>query len=506
MKPTINYFKIAVSLCFMAWLLIACQPEQASSSIAVTPATAVPRVIYVTPSTIPSAIPTVQVQTPTATPTVAPTATHTPDLEVLEAQCQMTLLQRYTDASDLCLGEATGYLCNGGAIQMAEPEGRIANSLANMGALIEAAEIDMVQTKPLLSPEGGGLLWMRFTDATAMNGLLVGDVTVRDVTPNDAGFDPWLSFTLETRDSAVACDEAPHSTLIAQGPYGQTSRFVVNGTSVDLNGTIAIQTVDNQTVFIALEGRSRLTVFGTSRIFYAGEQISVPYEAGNWSRPQAVPNQATPLNYDRIHDLPITLLDRAILLPQPGNVRTVGRVNMRAEPNIESRLLYQVPVDEPVSILGENTEQTWYHVRLGNGETGWMRNDLVVGSLGEVAVAYDETPLPPQRYGASSGANAVVAAAQGGNLRQAPDVSFRVLNTLGAGTEVELLARSPYSPWVKVNVGGTVGWMALITLETDSIVQFLPIDYDVPLPAGPTATPVFEFGGGHAYPDPSGGQ
>jgi uncharacterized protein YraI len=100
----------------------------------------------------------------------------------------------------------------------------------------------------------------------------------------------------------------------------------------------------------------------------------------------------------------------------------------------------------------------------------------------------------------------MVVAPSGGNLRQAPDVQFPIVDTLDQGKVVELLARSPYSPWVKVDAGGQVGWMALITVETDTVIGFLPIDYDVPLPPGPTATPIFAFGGGHAYPDPLAGQ
>jgi hypothetical protein len=99
-----------------------------------------------------------------------------------------------------------------------------------------------------------------------------------------------------------------------------------------------------------------------------------------------------------------------------------------------------------------------------------------------------------------------IKVAQGGNLRRAPDVSFPVLQTLPEGTVVTLLSRSPYSPWVKVDAAGTIGWLALITLETRVAIPFLPVDYQAPLPPQPTPTPQFSFGGGHAYPDPSGGQ
>jgi hypothetical protein len=71
--------------------------------------------------------------------------------------------------------------------------------------------------------------------------------------------------------------------------------------------------------------------------------------------------------------------------------------------------------------------------------------------------------------------------------------------TLPAGTTLNLMARSPYSPWVKVENGGVVGWAALIALETQAVIEALPIDYDVPPPPAPTQVPG-SFG--NAFPDP----
>ena len=503
MMTLLHYFRLILVILSIMLIVMACQPEQAAVIVEITQAPSQPRVIYVTPTQEPTGIPTVSIISPTPSPTPSLTPSPTPDIAAREAQCSAVLTTLYTQASELCLGEASGAFCNGGIAPYAEPQGRISASLAQSGALVEAGVLDLVQTSPLLTDNSGGVVWMRLQEATTLNALLVGDVTVRDTTPPDGGFDPWLSFVVET-GGEVDCNTAPRSAFIAQGPYGATASFVVNGVSLDLNGTVVIQTIGEETHFTALEGRSRLTVFGTSRDFYAGEQVNIPYADGTFARPSGNPPPPIPLTFSEIRNLPIVLLDRPVLLPQPGLVRTINRTNMRSEPDEEAQLLFQVPSDEPLSILGQNPEESWYHVRLGNGETGWMRSDLVDGTVGEVNSNYAATPVPPQRLGA--GANrAIVVAAQGGNLREAPDVSFRVLATLPENTEVELIARSPYSSWVKVDTGTQLGWMALITLETKSVIQFLPIDYSVPLPLGPTATPAFSFGGGHAYPDPRGG-
>jgi uncharacterized protein YgiM (DUF1202 family) len=210
------------------------------------------------------------------------------------------------------------------------------------------------------------------------------------------------------------------------------------------------------------------------------------------------------MEYDLVKNLPIVLFDRPVAIPQAGYVETQGMVNMRTAPDLNSQLLYQVPAGEVMSVLGVSSDSAWYHIRLGNGETGWMSADLLSQTLDVIENVYDTTPEPPQRVG-DLGRMASVIVEQGGNLRTAPDVGFGVKQTVPFGSEVELIARSPYSPWVKVNTGNDEGWMALITLKTAAVISSLPIDYTVPLPTNPTATPSFSYGGGHAYPDPNGG-
>ncbi|HEX2905922.1 MAG TPA: hypothetical protein VHO69_03630 [Phototrophicaceae bacterium] len=48
-----------------------------------------------------------------------------------------------------------------------------------------------------------------------------------------------------------------------------------------------------------------------------------------------------------------------------------------------------------------------------------------------------------------------------------------------------------------------IGWLSLVALETQAIIESLPIDYDVPTPPPPTRVPG-SFG--NAFPDPNKGQ
>ncbi len=449
----------------------------------------------------PTAIPTRPPITPSPTPTLSTTEAGGP--AVVDIPCEAILQNLYETASEVCIGGPAGYFCNGGLPPRVEPSGPIASALAASGSLVEVALIDSVQSAPLLTNNSGGLVWMRLSELIELNALLVGDVQVHDVTPAQGNFPPWQAFLVQTGADTPICDNTPRPAFIAQNrAAGKPTRVVINGVSVDIDGTMVVQTESAQTVFTLLEGLGRVTVFGQAETLFPGQQIIVPYAEGDFTRPVDVPDPAAPLDLARIADLPIPLFDTPVLLPQPGFVTTNGTVNMRAAPGLDAPLLYEVPPGQIISILGQDSRAEWYHVRLGNGETGWMKADLLIGQKGRIEAVYDATPIPPQRLG-DLGNSGRVAMPAGSNLRRAPDTSFPILGTLAYGTEVTLLARSPYSPWVKVEGNGQVGWMALTQLETRAAIKFLPVDYTVPFPVAPTAVP--DWGGGHAYPDPRDG-
>jgi uncharacterized protein YgiM (DUF1202 family) len=416
-------------------------------------------------------------------------------VEVSDAMCSPALNAIWTTASNACVGKPAGFICNGGSAPLVEPAGPVSSALSAVGALVEVAAVDAIHTHAMtLANNHGGVAWVRLPALTV---LLVGNVSVRDVSPPD--FSAWQSMIVQTGADAPVCGIAPRNAFVAQTPVDQTINFVVNGASVVMNGTILVQTSDSQTLFISLSGQARILARGMEQALLTGEEISVPYNPGDFAAPAGPPSLPQPFNVTLSQNLPVALLDRPLLLPQPGYVATAGQVNMRTDPSTDAALVAQVPAGQVMSVLGRNTAGDWYHVQLNTGETGWMYAQLLRQNLGSIQAIYDATPIPPQRYGAL-GQIATVIAPAGLNLRQAPDVSFGLVVTIPAGTQVNLLARSPYSPWVKVEAGGIIGWAALITLETQSVIEALPIDYDVPPPPEPTRVPG-SFG--NAFPDPN---
>ena len=349
------------------------------------------------------------------------------------------------------------------------------------------------------------MVWLRLEETLLLNALLLGDIQVKDSSSSDSGLPRWSSVIISSGENAATCQGiAPFGVMVAQSVYGRTARLAINGVSAAINGTLVALTQGPQTRFIALEGKVTLLALGHSHSLYAGEQLDLAYAPGDWTRPAEAPGTPRLMNYDLVEHLPVALFSRPLPIPQPGYAQTQGGVNMRAAPDINARLLFQVPAGQTMNALGISSDGEWLHIRLGNGETGWMSAPLLAKNLGEIKRVYDETPLPPQRYGELA-KRATVNVAAGGNLRDAPDTAFRIRQTLPYGTRLTLLARSPYSPWAKVTTGSVSGWMALFTLRTQAVISSLPIDYSAPFPPRATSTPVFSYGGGHAYPDPDSG-
>jgi uncharacterized protein YgiM (DUF1202 family) len=465
-----------------------------------------PTPIVLVQTTIPPK--TVEIATAIPTRSVIPSATPRPMVQPVAATmppattgptCDEALAGLFQSASSLCLGRPYGLICNGGSAPQVEPAGQVSNSLASTGALVEVDVVDALHT-PFTVPQNGtmGLAWIRLPDPILISGLLIGDVAIRDVAPPD--FSAWQSIIVKTGNETPVCGIAPNDMLIIQSQLNQVSRLVINGVSVVATGaTVAVKTIDTSTVFINLSGQVNILALGQERPLYAGEQIAVPYRPDDFSAPAAPPGEQEFIDMTLLRNVPVSLLDRPILLPQPGYVQTQGQVNLRSLPSADSDIILEVGAGEVMSVLGRNTAGDWYHVRMDSGETGWMLADILLRNVGEIQAVYDETPLPPQRYG-ELGLTGKVLAPIGVNLRSAPDTAFDIIGALPDGTELNLLARSPYSPWVKVEADGLVGWLALITLDTDAVIDALPIDYDVPPPPPPTRVPG-SFG--NAFPDPN---
>jgi len=414
--------------------------------------------------------------------------------------CADYLTQFYSVATELCLSAPDNYVCNGGNAPLAEPVGPVSNSLGTLGAIVPLDALTSLRTSAF-TPDGsnGGVVWIR-SETNQVRAILLGDAFIRDVSVLAP---KWSNIVLNTQPSPDGCFATPQSSFTFQAKEQfEPIRLTINGVALDVNGTVSVLTSPTETIFIVIEGVMRVTVYESSQLVLAGQEIRLPYINNDFSAPAGPPPLPMPYTSALLTNLPIGLLDRPIYLPQPGYVTTDARVNLRTGPSTRFDIIYEVPSGQIMTILGINPAGDWYHVRLANGQTGWMSAEFLGRNHGVISTVYDSTPLPPQRYG-DLGNHARVTAMSGVVMRQAPDASFPEMMTIPVGTELELLARSPYSSWVKVSMQGVVGWVALLALDTQAIVEALPIDDAVPtLVAEVTVIPYPTVIFGGAFPDP----
>jgi len=432
----------------------------------------------------------------------APAADEAPPLA-----CESTLEGLWALSSDACATGPIGFICNGGSAPQARPSGPVANSLAPVGALVETDVVEAVQTSPIITQVvGGGVMWFRWGDPHYLTGVIVGEVVMFDVTADELA--PWTSMVVQTGMNRPDCPTTPHNTLVLEAQPNLLSRVTVNGVPLEIGGAMAVRTIGETTAFVALAGKNALTLQGLELPLWTGQQILINYPPGDFTQPLATLTNVTSLNPDLIEHLPVGLLDQPVWLPQPGYATTEGTVNLRAEPSLQALIIGQVPAGELLTVMGTNPAGDWLHVSVGSGYSGWMFADLLNANQLAVNVTYEATPQPPQRFGELN-AVARVRAPAGLNVRENPDVNFPAVNVLANGEQVNMIARSPYSPWVKVTdaSGNALGWVAVVALDTRANIGALPVDNRVPLPpagsapAEPTPAPG-SFG--NAFPDPNG--
>lgn len=431
---------------------------------------------------------------PTSTPEPSPVPTYDP------AACAQTLESLFIYATETCLGKSAGYVCSGTTPPDAlhvEPQGAVSTSLTTTGSLIAVGEIDSLRTPATaLETNTVGLVFVRPADPLNYSALLLGEGTLTDASPPD--FPAWTSMLVTTSPVVPECASAPVAALVLQGTPGMGTRIVVNGASLLLNGTVLVRANPEAgvTLFTGLAGVSSVQTFGSEQTLWAGLQLSVPGAPGDLSVTAGPPSLPQPLDPAQLNNLPVALFERPLQLPQPGVSVTQGAVNLRTAPTTGAAVIVQVAPGETLAVLGQSVDGLWLNVRRLNGDTGWMLADLLARNLGPISVAYAETPLPPQRLG-DLGSRARVRNASA--LHTGPDLVFPALTAVGEGQTIRLLQRSPYSPWVKVDAGGAIGWMPLLGLETAAYIDALPVDYGAPPLPTPTTIPG-SFG--NAFPDP----
>jgi hypothetical protein len=168
----------------------------------------------------------------------------------------------------------------------------------------------------------------------------------------------------------------------------------------------------------------------------------------------------------------------AALVYDPSSLASMGELsvivfnggNIRAEPNLQGKVLGQIHAGERVWLMYRTEDARWYYISAPES-IGWVSATLLTlpeGTLEHVPIYGEaaETGETPRTTEDDVGAFEAVVY-NGGNLREAPNTSGRVLDQINAKEQVLLIGKR--GSWYKItNIRGVIGWVHQSLLTVDA--------------------------------------
>jgi uncharacterized protein YgiM (DUF1202 family) len=171
-----------------------------------------------------------------------------------------------------------------------------------------------------------------------------------------------------------------------------------------------------------------------------------------------------------------------------------SRMNVRSGPGTNFGVVTSVPAGTRVEILAENQDGTWVQSRIGAvSEAVWLAKWLLRLD-GVQAPAPSADPAPAAPAGDAGEVTATVRASRM-NVRSGPGTNYSVVTSVSAGTRAKVLALSPNSDWLQVELSGQGNpvWLFRDLTTTQGALADLPrlSESDLPAPAraAPAAAP-----------------
>lgn len=136
---------------------------------------------------------------------------------------------------------------------------------------------------------------------------------------------------------------------------------------------------------------------------------------------------------------------------QTGEV-TASVLNVRSGAGTGYRLLFTLNRGSKVTILSESNG--WMNISF-NGSKGWVTRDFIkkVTTASTGTGTNTSTPTTP-----ATGSKTYVVSGDYVNVRSGPSTSNQIINTLAAGTSIQVLQTS--NGWSKVSYATGTGWMS----------------------------------------------
>jgi len=145
---------------------------------------------------------------------------------------------------------------------------------------------------------------------------------------------------------------------------------------------------------------------------------------------------------------------------------------VRESPNVQSRVLTELPRGYEVTVIGTANGGGWAHV-YADGLDGYM--DMV--QLDRVPLGYYAYQQP------EIAGRPMVVVAQRGNLHAYPTPQSEVIETIPNGSRIVVLDDANAARWAHVSANGVEGYMDFVQLADLPARTYYPSDYQTGYPA-----------------------
>lgn len=183
-----------------------------------------------------------------------------------------------------------------------------------------------------------------------------------------------------------------------------------------------------------------------------------------------------------------------------GTVVNANNLNVRTGPGLTFGILSSLPLGSNALLEGRNADGTWLHVRLTDGQLGWVSSAFMTTNLAVANLPVSESPEPPvvaapsattgepapgvggQAIGAVTDANIL-------NVRSGPGLTFPLLTTLPLNQLVTLEGRNADGSWLQVRLtDDQLGWVSSAFMTANLAIASLPVSEAPAVVAAPPAT------------------
>ncbi len=242
----------------------------------------------------------------------------TPDIT-----CDQLVSLAESNVGQVCDGIGRNQACYGNHLVSVAFRPNSALQFNQSGDVVDLLQVQRISTSPLnlLTHDWGiAVVKAQANLPDSLPGqnvtfLLYGDTTVDNPSPD------MHAVTISTRIGSTNCTDVPDSAVLIQSPEGSQVAMTLNGAEVTLGSTAYVTaSVETQRMtFAILEGTGIISADGVTKVVLPGMKTGIPLGGPDGLQADGAPSDPAPYDYSTIQFAPVSLLDRAITIPEPGS-------------------------------------------------------------------------------------------------------------------------------------------------------------------------------------------